>query len=142
MSSTGNARPQTGQDELDPSRQEELRRAMLETADRLRGRGVALTGRESSDELVALLEAVERFEVAAESRGGDLMVDEPPNGSTPQPDDVHFALPRRERREAVASYLGRLDAVTLVIRRHPPLDGSPGSTRYTRRTSDADAHAT
>ena len=40
--------------ELDPQRREELHRVMLETADRLRQRGVTLTGRESSDELVSL----------------------------------------------------------------------------------------
>ena len=48
------------QQELDPHRREELKRAMRETAARLRGRGVLLTGQESSEELVAQLEAVER----------------------------------------------------------------------------------
>jgi hypothetical protein len=43
--------------------QEELHRAVAETSARLRQRGVALTGRETSDELVTLLESVERFEL-------------------------------------------------------------------------------
>jgi hypothetical protein len=103
---------------------EELRRVMRQTADRLRARGVTLTGHESSDELVSLLDAVERFEMATEARGGDLMMDEPPEGSTPQPDDVHFALPRRGQGESVASYLGRLDAATQTIRHHRSLDAS------------------
>jgi len=70
---------------MDPEQQEELRRAVAETSARLRQRGVALTGRETSDELVTLLESVERFELAVESRGGDLMVDEGPHGVTREP---------------------------------------------------------
>jgi hypothetical protein len=105
----------------DPHRREELQRVMLETADRLRQRGVSLTGRESSDELVSLLDAVEEFELAVERRGGDLMMDEPPEGKTPQPDDVHFALPRRGPRESASDYLVRIQERTDMIRRHPPL---------------------
>jgi hypothetical protein len=107
-------------DELDPHRVEELQRAMRETSERLRGRGLHLTGRETSEELVLLLEAVERFELAVESRGGDLMVDEGPHGETREPDDLHFVLPRRGPRESSASYLGRLDEATRAVRRHPP----------------------
>ena len=107
---------------MDPEEQEELRRAMTETSTRLRQRGVALTGRETSDELVTLLESVERFELAVESRGGDLMVDEGPHGVTREPDDVHFVLPRRRPDERVAEYLGRLDQATAAVRHHPPLN--------------------
>jgi hypothetical protein len=110
------------QEELDPHRREELQRVMQETADRLRQRGVSLTGRESSDELVSLLDAVEEFELAVERRGGDLMMDEPPEGETPQPDDVHFGLPRRQASESVSDYLGRIQERTDLIRRHRPLD--------------------
>ena len=100
----------------------EIQRVMLETADRLRQRGVALTGRESNDELVSLLDAVEEYELAVERRGGDLMVDEAPEGKTPQPDDVHFALPRRGERESAADYLMRIKERTDLIRRHPSLE--------------------
>lgn len=110
------------QEELDPHRREEIQRVMLETADRLRQRGVSLTGRESSDELVSLVDAVEEFELAVERRGGDLMMDEPPEGETPQPDDVHFTLPRRRERESVSDYLMRIEETTRTIRRHPPLE--------------------
>jgi hypothetical protein len=110
------------QEELDPHRREELQRAMEETSARLRARGVHLTGRESSEELVALLEAVERFERAVEQRGGDLFVDEGPGGVTREPDDVHFILPRRQPHESVASYLSRLDVATRVVLEHPPID--------------------
>ena len=107
---------------MDPEQQEELRHAMAETSARLRQRGVALTGQETSDELANLLESVERFELAVESRGGDLMVDEGPHGVTREPDDVHFVLPRRRASESVAEYLGRLDEAMAMVRQHPPLN--------------------
>jgi hypothetical protein len=110
------------QEELDPHRREERQRVIQETADRLRQRGVSLTGRESSDELVSLLDAVEEFELVVERRGGDLMMDEPLEGETPQPDDVHFSLPRRRDRESVADFLVRLQERMDLIRRHRPLD--------------------
>jgi hypothetical protein len=110
------------QEELDPHRREELRRAMLETSSRLRERGVRLSGREASEELVALLDAVEHFERAVESRGGDLFVDEGPGGVTREPDDVHFVLPQRQPNESVASYLRRLDEATRAVLQHPPID--------------------
>lgn len=117
---TGDDRDEALQEELDPHRREELRRAMLETAERLRRRGVSLTGRESGEELVSLLETVERFELAVESRGGDLMVDEAPHGEVREPDDVHFVLPRRQPRESVSSYLGRVEEATHAVRHHRP----------------------
>lgn len=110
------------QEELDPHRREELQRAMLETSTRLRDRGIQLTGRETSGELVALLEAVERFENAVESRGGDLFVDEGPGGITREPDDVHFVPPRRQPHESVARYLQRLEEATRIVLEHPPID--------------------
>jgi len=100
----------------------EFHRVMLETADRLRQRGVILTGKESGDELVSLLDAVEAFELAVERRGGDVMVDEPPEGETPQTGDVHFGLPRRHERESVSDYLVRILARTDLIRSHRSLD--------------------
>ena len=110
------------QEELDPHRREELERAMRETGNRLRGRGVHLTGQETSQEPVALLEAVERFEKVVESRGGDLFVDEGPGGVTREPDDVHFVLPRRLPHESVARYLERLADATGAVLEHPPID--------------------
>jgi hypothetical protein len=119
---TADDRYESIREELDPSRREEIHRVMLETADRLRQRGVALSGRESSDELASLLDAVEEYELAVERRGGDLMMDEPPEGERPQPDDVHFALPRRRERESTSDYLVRIQERTEMIRRHRPLE--------------------
>ncbi len=119
---TADDRYESTHEELDPDRREEIHRVMLETADRLRQRGVSLTGRESGDELVSLLDAVEEYELAVERRGGDLMMDEPPEGEIPQPDDVHFALPRRQKRESVSDYLVRIKERTDMIRRHRSLE--------------------
>ena len=87
-----------------------------EVADRLRRRGVAVTGAEGSDDLADLLSAVERFEAAVEAHCGDLMVDDL---RSPQPDDLHFVLPRRNHGESVRAYIGRIDAATAGLRQHP-----------------------
>ena len=87
-----------------------------EVADRLRRRGIAVTGAERSDDLADLLSAVERFEKAVEAHGGDLMVDDLKSA---QPDDRHFVLPRREHGESIAAYVVRIDEATAGLRRHP-----------------------
>ena len=97
-------------------READTDRAAAEVADRLRRRGVAVTGSERSDDLADLLSAVERFEKAVEAHGGDLMVDDLKSS---QPDDRHFVLPRREHGEAVRAYITRIDAATTALRRHP-----------------------
>lgn len=89
--------------------------AAAEVAARLRGRGVALTGAERPNELADLLSAVERFEVAVEAHGGDLMVDDLRSS---KPDDPHFVLPRRARAEAIGKYIVRIDEATAHLRRH------------------------
>src|SRR5258707_8501542 len=90
--------------------------AAAEVADRLRRRGVALTGAERSDDLADLLSAVERFEKAVEAHGGDLMVDDL---KSVQPDDRHFVLPRRAHGEALRTYISRIDAAAAGLRSHP-----------------------
>jgi hypothetical protein len=91
-------------------------RAAAEVADRLRQRGLAVTGAERSDDLADLLSAVERFEKAVEAHGGDLMVDDL---KSPQPDDSHFVLPRRNHGESIRAYIIRIDAAAGGLRKHP-----------------------
>jgi hypothetical protein len=91
-------------------------RAAADGSDRLRRRGVALTGSERSDDLADLLSAVERFEKAVEAHGGDLMVDDLKSS---KPDDRHFVLPRREHGEPIRAYVIRIDEATAGLRRHP-----------------------
>jgi hypothetical protein len=106
-------------DSRTPDEGEDLRRVSDQIAGRLRGRNILLTGREGREDLAQLEEAVERFEAAVESHGGDLMMDEAPEGQPGEPDDPHFALPRRSDDETVGSYLERLERATDEIRRHP-----------------------
>jgi len=100
--------------------EDEVKRVSDEIAGRLTALGIALTGHERPEELMDIEEAIERFEDAVESRGGDLMVDEGPAGHATQPDDPHFALPRRHEGEPVDQYLRRLARATDEVRRHPP----------------------
>ena len=101
------------------TRDDDTSRVAREVASRLGALGITLDGTERPDDLTRIDEAVERFEEAVESRGGDLMMDEPPEGSRPQPDDPHFALPMREDGESVAAYADRIDRATDVVLQHP-----------------------
>jgi hypothetical protein len=91
----------------DPHRLEEQLRAREETEDRLRSRGITLHGRDGDEEAEDLLDAVERFETAVESHGGDLMVDW--IGSS-QPEDPEFLPPIRGPEETIGDYRLRVEA--------------------------------
>ena len=103
-----------------PPRDDDMRRVTMEVSDRLGELGIWLSGHEKPEDLARIQEAVERFELAVESRGGDLMVDEGPEGRTREPDDPHFALPRRRSDESVDRYLERLDSARKEVLLHPP----------------------
>ena len=101
----------------DDAGEADRRRVAGEIADRLRRRGIRLTDEETGEELVTLLEAVERFEAAVQRQGGDLMVDEPVRaGRSVEPDNRAFALPEREGNESVDDYIERLDEATARIK--------------------------
>src|SRR6266550_1064366 len=91
-------------------------RAAAEVANRLRQRGVAVTGAERSDDLADLLSAVERVEKTVEAHGGDLMVDDL---KSTQPDDRHFVVPRRAHGEAIRTYITRIDEAATGLGHHP-----------------------
>ena len=101
---------------MDREEEREERAAAAEVTSRLRSRGIAVTGGENPEDLVDLLSAVERFEAAVEAHGGDLMVDDLKSS---RPDDSHFVVPRRAPREAARAYIGRIDAATAALGRHP-----------------------
>ena len=94
------------QQSLDPHRAEERAAVTAEVASRLRARGVQLTGEETSEQIVSVLEAVERFERAVEARGGDLMVDTRP---AREPDNPDFVLPQRSADESISAYISRIE---------------------------------
>ena len=104
----------------EPRDRDDVGRVSRDYADRLTTLGIRLTGTERPEELLDMVEAVDRFESAVESHGGDLMMDEGPGGRTAEPDDPHFALPIRTEHESVAGYLDRLARATDAVRRHPP----------------------
>jgi len=91
----------------------EIRSVAAEVADRLRKRGIPLSGDERPEDLADLLAAVERFEAAVEARGGDLMVDDL---NSSEPDDPHFVLPARNPDESVRDYLARVQTATVAVR--------------------------
>ena len=99
---------------FDPQRVQERKSVTAEVAARLRARGVLLTGEETSEQVVSILEAVERFERSVEAAGGDLMVDTRP---APEPDNPAFVLPPRAADEAVAGYIRRIDDAAERVRR-------------------------
>jgi hypothetical protein len=98
----------------------EITRVTQEIADRLRTRGIEVLDSDSPEDVVQLLEALEGFERAVESAGGDLMMDEPPSNQRGEPDDPHFLLPKRKDGEPTADYLTRLTAATVAARKHKP----------------------
>jgi hypothetical protein len=95
-------------DSDDAARRNEREAVAREIAGRISARGVAMRGNESSDEIIAIEDAIERFEEAVESRGGDLMMDEPPRGQRGEPDDPRFQLPVRDAAMSAADYVERL----------------------------------
>lgn len=101
---------------------EDQARARQIISARLSALDIRLDGSESPELLERIAEAVERFESAVESRGGDLMLDEPPRGSPGQPDNADFVLPRRRDDEAALAYLERLEEVTRRVLSRPPTD--------------------
>jgi len=101
---------------------DDMKRVSRESADRLATLGIHLSGRETGPELADMQEAVEQFEDAVRSRGGDLMVDEGVAGKPVEPDDRHFAMPRRRAGESVSGYLERLSTAIDRVRRHESLE--------------------
>jgi hypothetical protein len=95
---------------------EEQLRAREETEDRLRGRGIPLHARDGDEDAEDLLDAVERFEVLVESRGGDLLMDR--IGSS-QPTNPAFVPPIRGPEENISDYRLRIEAATDQLRLRP-----------------------
>jgi hypothetical protein len=95
---------------------DELARNATIVADKLRGKGVSVARSDTPEDLVSLLESVEAFEGAVRLAGGDLMMDEPPEGSEPQPDEPRFMLPKRLHGESASSYVMRIADATRMAR--------------------------
>ncbi len=94
------------QEDLDPHRREERDGAALELTGRIRQKGVLLTGRETSAQLDDLATAIERFEAAVVSRGGDLFINTPTSDPPENPD---FVIPQRVSGEDAEAYAARIN---------------------------------
>jgi hypothetical protein len=112
-------RSESRDEALDPHRRETRSAVEKELEARLWARGVRLTGEETSDDIADVLDAVERFERAVQSRGGDLMVNQRPGGRPVEPDDGRFVVPERRADESVDSYLERLREATRIVLQQP-----------------------
>ena len=103
----GNMSPEERDQALNPHRDDDRRRASAVAASQLRHRGIDVDESESSDELAALVSAVERFESAVSALGGDRMVN---SLDTDEHDDESLVLPARRGDESLADYRGRVEA--------------------------------
>ena len=99
-------RPQATDDDLNPHRRDDLARVATEIRGKLRQRGIEIGDEESGEELVTLLEAVERFERARASLGGDSMINSP---GTQQPERAEFVIPPRRADQSLAQYATSID---------------------------------
>ena len=93
------------QKDLNPHREEDQQRAAESIAGWLTERDIALTGDESAEQLVTLLDAVESFERAVAARGGDSMTNALDSAD---PDFDAYVLPRRREDESADAYIGRV----------------------------------
>lgn len=94
----------------DPARERrDLERVATLAKARLVKLGVHVDDRDTTEQLIEMMEAIERFENVVRTRGGDLMVDEPPKGSRPQPDGEGRALPMRGEGEPPGMYVERVE---------------------------------
>ena len=105
------------QQALNPHRDEDRAHAADMAYSQLRQRSVHVTGDEPAEELAQLLEAVERFELAVSSVGGDRMTNAP---DSTDPDDRSLVLPPRDEGEGAGAYAERVDAAAARIMQRAP----------------------
>lgn len=93
------------QKELNPHREADQKRATESIAGWLVERDIELTGDETDDQLVTLLDVVEGFERAVAARGGDSMTNALDSAD---PDFDAYVLPRRRGDESADAYIERV----------------------------------
>ncbi|HKO14950.1 MAG TPA: hypothetical protein VJU87_01870 [Gemmatimonadaceae bacterium] len=92
-------------EERNPQRRQERRDTRDELEARLRDRLVFVSGAESDEEIVQMIDAVEQFEARVAALGGDSMVNTPDSSS---PDDVRLVVPARSDDETARHYIDRV----------------------------------
>lgn len=101
------------EDANNPRRASERAAVREEIAARLSERGVALTGDESDEQIVRLLDAVDDFERARALVGGDSMINDPRSSA---PEDPTLVIPARRGDEPPERYVERIRAATGRLR--------------------------
>ena len=101
------------QRDLNPNRVEEERHARQEAEFRLSERGIKVEAADGDEEVADLLDAIERFEAAVESKGGDLFVN---RIGSPEPEDPAFVPPQRREGESATDYRRRIEGATDSLR--------------------------
>ena len=109
--------PEDREQDLNPHRDADRDRASAVVASQLRHRGIDVDERESSDEMAALLSAVERFESVVSALGEDRMVN---SLDTDQHEDEALVLPRRRSDEGLATYRARVERAAEKLTTRPP----------------------
>ena len=94
-------------EERNPHRAEERRHTRDELEARLRERRIELTGDESDEDVLLILNAVEVFEGRLAELGEDSFVNTPESS---QPDDERLVVPRRRDDESAPAYAARIIA--------------------------------
>jgi hypothetical protein len=94
-------------EERNPHRAEERRHTRDELEARLRERRIELTGDESDEDVLLIVNAMETFEGRLAQLGDDSYVNTPESS---QPDDSHLVIPQRNDDESAAAYAARIVA--------------------------------
>ena len=95
------------EEERNPHRAEERRHTRDELEARLRERRIALTGDESDEDVLLIVNAVETFEGRLAQLGEDSFVNTPESS---QPDDAQLVIPKRNDDESAVAYAARIVA--------------------------------
>ena len=90
---------------VNPLRDEQRQHIRDELEAWLRHRYVPLFGAETDEEVLSIVNALERFESAVIAAGGDLMVDSPESS---EPEHPEYVIPRRRDDEAPDAYVARV----------------------------------
>src|SRR4051812_20583069 len=101
------------EEERNPHRAEERRHTRDELEARLRERRIVLTGDESDEDVLLIVNAMETFEGRLAQFGEDSFVNTPESS---QPDDAQLVIPMRNDDESAAAYAARIVAAAQRIR--------------------------
>jgi hypothetical protein len=90
---------------VNPLRDEQRQHIRDELEAWLRHRYVPLFGTETDEDVLSIVNALERFEAAVIAAGGDLMIHSPESS---EPEHPEYVIPRRRDDEAVDAYVARV----------------------------------